>query len=56
MVENISVCGEDAVGEPILTDDVPDVLDRLSSGDLAGRGSSQAFLGIVSLVERCQPA
>jgi hypothetical protein len=34
MVENISVRGEDPVGEPVISDELPDVFNRIEFGRL----------------------
>ena len=56
VVENVGVGGEDAVGEAVFADKLPDILDRIEFGRLAGRGIREMLAGTVSVAERCQPA
>jgi len=38
VIDDVVIGLEDAVGEPVVEDELPDVFDRLSSGDFGGNG------------------
>src|SRR5882762_4516761 len=56
VIEDVVIGAEDAVGEPVVAHELPDVLTGLSSGDFGGSGIRVMLSGILSLSERCQPA
>src|SRR5262249_37597669 len=56
MVDEIVVGFEDAVGEPVVAHELPDVLDRLSSGHFGGRRMMVMLAGTRRRVDKCQPA
>ena len=37
MIDDILAAVEDAIGEPVLADELPDVLDRIELGALGGQ-------------------
>ena len=45
MVENILVRGEDPVGDPVISDELPDVFDRIEFGRLCRQGQQRDVLG-----------
>jgi hypothetical protein len=55
MIDDFALGAEDAVGKPIVSDELPD-LDGFYSGHLAGSGMSVMFVGTISRSERCHPA
>ena len=56
MVDDVVVGIEDAVGQPVVAHELPDVLDGLSSGARGGRVRIVMLAGTSSLAEVCQPA
>ena len=56
VIEDVAVGLEDTVGEPVLAEELPDVLGRVEFGR-AGRDRQQVMLaGTASLSIMCQPA
>ena len=56
MVDEIVVGFEDAVGEPVVAHELPDVLDRVSSGHFGGSRMMVILAGTRRRVDKCQPA
>ena len=64
VVDDVIVGFEDAVRQPVVTHELPDVLDRpfdrlrraLSSGHLGGSGKRVMLDGTTSSAEPCHPA
>ena len=56
MIEYVCVGREHPVGNPVLPEILPDVLDRVQFGAFAGSGSKVMLGGTFSLRETCQPA
>ena len=56
MVDEIVVGFEDAVGEPVVAHELPDVFDRVELGDFGGRAMMVMLGGTVRCVDMCQPA
>jgi hypothetical protein len=54
VIEGVVIGLEDAIGEPVLADELPDVFHRVISGNL--EATAVIFSGISSLAEGCQPA
>ena len=55
VIDDVVIGLEDAIGEPVVADELPDVFDRVSSGDFGGSGIKVILSGMSSLAERCQP-
>ena len=47
---------EHAVGEPVVADELPDVLLRVQLGHFGGNGTMVMLWGTTSFPERCHPA
>ena len=56
MVDDVVVGFEDAVRQPVVAHELPDVLDGLSSGHLGGSGISVMLGGTTSSADPCHPA
>jgi hypothetical protein len=56
VVDEIVVRFEDAVRQPVVTQELPDVSTGLSSGHFGGSAIMVMFGGTTSPVDRCQPA
>jgi hypothetical protein len=55
-VDQIVIGFEDTVREPVVAHELPDVLDRMSSGDFDGKGRMVMLAGTTNLADRCYPA
>jgi hypothetical protein len=55
VIEDVVVGAEDAVGEPVVADELPDVFDRVEFGRFGRQRSRVMLAGMSSLAERCQP-
>jgi len=56
VVDDVLVGSEDAVGEPVVAHELPNVFLRVQFRTFAGSGISVMLGGIWSAAERCQPA
>jgi hypothetical protein len=56
VVENVVEGFKDAVRQPILTHELPDVSWGLSSGERGGSGKSEILLGTLRSFAPCHPA
>ena len=56
VIADVVVGAEEAVGEPIVADALPDVFDRVELGQLRRQRHQGDIVGDVELAERCQPA
>ena len=56
VVDEIVVRFEDAVRQPVVTQELPDVFDRIELGNFGGSAIMVMFGGTTSPVDRCQPA
>ena len=56
IINHLIIGFEDAVGEPVVPNELPDILTGLSSGHLAGSGMMLIFSGTMSALVMCHPA
>src|SRR5271165_1953954 len=56
VIDDIRIGTEDAVGQPIVAHELPDVLEGFSSGHFGGSGRSVMLGGTSSRSDMCQPA
>ena len=56
VVEDVGVGCEGSIARPVVTHELPEVLDRVSSGERAGNGSRVMLAGTARFFVVCQPA
>jgi hypothetical protein len=56
MIDDLVVGFEDAVGEPIVPHELPDILDGVEFWAFAGSGITLIFSGMMSAAVICHPA
>ena len=56
VVDEIVGGGEDPVGEPVIADELPDVLDRIELGRFWRHGENRDVGGMTKPAEICHPA
>ena len=56
MIDDLILGFEDAVGEPVVPHELPDILTGLSSGHLAGSVMMLIFSGMMRASVICHPA
>jgi hypothetical protein len=56
VVDKIVVRFEDAVRQPVVTQELPEVFDRIELGTFRRQSLMMMFGGTTSPVDRCQPA
>ena len=56
VIEEGAVGGEDPVGEPVIAQELPDILDRVQFRAFWGNGKRVMLAGTMSLSDRCHPA
>lgn len=56
LIDDVVAVLEDAVRQPVVAHELPDVFDRFNSGDLGGRNVKVMLSGTFSFGVTCQPA